>query len=54
MMNAKTLKNYYLIVGQKYAEDPHPLSLHPDGWARVTAYDYRQAREYVVSLCGAK
>ena len=42
------MSNFYLTFGQKYAEEPHPkfALAHPNGYVRIQAENYEQAREF--------
>lgn len=38
---------FYCTFGQKYATEPHPQGMHPDGWVEVEAPD--QSSAYVAA-----
>lgn len=48
------MKTFYLTVGQKYRQEPHPIGLHPDGWARVLAPSYADAVRIAKDHCGTR
>jgi hypothetical protein len=48
-------QNFYFTFGQKYADEKHPKypNAHPNGWVRVEANSYAEARSFAVySLFG--
>lgn len=50
------LQNFYLTFGQRFRWDAHPFLPHticsPDGWVRVVAHSYSEARRCVVDRIG--
>lgn len=48
------MKSFYLTVGYKYAHEPHPQGLHPDGVVEIRADDYESARRVAFDTFGTK
>lgn len=46
--------NFFVTFGQKYrCRERHHTGGHPDGWFRVVANSYDEAREKMFADCGA-
>ncbi len=48
------MKNFYFTFGQRYRDDPHPTydKANPNGWVRVVADSYENARKFGYELFG--
>lgn len=46
------MPKYFLTVGQKYRDEPHPIGLHPDHFYAIEALNYSDALAIVFNSIG--